>query len=242
MTPKQLLKPYAGSAAALTVLVAGTLIITSSRLHADSDESDSRVRIGFSIAPVPLTTKGLDHDLVGVGSYIVNGQGDCNGCHNSPDLGGEFVIPTGMPYFLSPPKIANKVNPAGYLGGGADFGPYPSPTPPGAFPHIFPRNLTPDASGRPEGGRTFREFYTIMKTGKDYDRIHLTCTGAPNGSCLPAPFDGSLLQIMPWPTFQNMSDDDIRAIYEYLKAIPCISHKNTVGLPANIYQTCPGGA
>jgi hypothetical protein len=44
---------------------------------------------------------------------------------------------------------------------------------------------------------------------------------------------------MPWPVYANMSDHDIQAIYEYLKAIPCISHAGTIGLPANIYQTCP---
>jgi len=27
---------------------------------------------------------------------------------------------------------------------------------------------------------------------------------------------------MPWPTFQSMTDHDLRAIYEYLSAIPCI--------------------
>lgn len=27
---------------------------------------------------------------------------------------------------------------------------------------------------------------------------------------------------MPWPNFQNMTDHDIQAIYEYLSAIPCI--------------------
>jgi hypothetical protein len=27
---------------------------------------------------------------------------------------------------------------------------------------------------------------------------------------------------MPWPIHQNMTDHDIRAIYEYLSAIPCI--------------------
>jgi hypothetical protein len=38
----------------------------------------------------------------------------------------------------------------------------------------------------------------------------------------PAPFHGDLLQVMPWPNFQNMTDHDLRAIYEYLSAIPCI--------------------
>ncbi len=40
--------------------------------------------------------------------------------------------------------------------------------------------------------------------------------------CLPPPFDGNLLQIMPWPTYHNLAEQDIRAIYEYLCAIPCI--------------------
>ena len=62
----------------------------------------------------------------------------------------------------------------------------------------------------------------ILRTGVDMDHLHPTCTGAPDGTCLPAPFDGNLLQIMPWPVHHNMTDHDLRAIYEYLSAIPCI--------------------
>jgi hypothetical protein len=40
--------------------------------------------------------------------------------------------------------------------------------------------------------------------------------------CLPAPFDGDLLQIMPWPAYRSMQEWQIRAIYEYLRAVPCI--------------------
>lgn len=87
---------------------------------------------------------------------------------------------------------------------------------------IISRNLTPDSSGLPEGGNTFEQFVQIMRTGVDMDHLHPTCTGAPNTSCIPAPFDGNLLQVMPWPNFQDMSDHDLRAIYEYLKAVPCI--------------------
>ena len=29
-----------------------------------------------------------------------------------------------------------------------------------------------------------------------------------------------ILQVMPWPTYRNMSDHDLRAVYEYLRAIP----------------------
>jgi hypothetical protein len=35
---------------------------------------------------------------------------------------------------------------------------------------------------------------------------------------------------MPWPEYQNLTDRDIRAIYEYLSAIPCID-TNIPGAP-----------
>jgi hypothetical protein len=31
-----------------------------------------------------------------------------------------------------------------------------------------------------------------------------------------------LLQVMPWPVFQDLNDRDLRAIYEYLRAIPSL--------------------
>src|SRR5215470_8857357 len=99
------LKPVMGSAAALTMAVlAGTMMITSPRVHADSSQTDSRIQIGFNIAPVKLNMKGLNPALVGVGSYIVNAQGDCNGCHNSPDLGGEWAVGHN-PYFGQPKTV-----------------------------------------------------------------------------------------------------------------------------------------
>ena len=113
----------------------------------------------------------------------------------------------------------SRVNPATYLGGGRDFGPFGSK---GELPHLYSRNLTPDKTGRPEGGHTFEEFLTILRTGKDYDHVHPNCTGAADGNCLLPPFNGEVLQVMPWPVHQNMTEHDIRAIYEYLSAIPCI--------------------
>ena len=62
-------------------------------------------------------------------------------------------------------------------------------------------NITPDANGKP-AGLTEAQFKHVLRTGQD-----------PDGS-------GRLLQVMPWPEFQSMSDHDIRAIYEYLRAIP----------------------
>jgi len=187
-------------------------LVVSSGLATASDELPPKSEIGLAIAPVPLNLADKDRELVGLGSFIVNGMAGCNDCH-SPSPALEYSA-GGNPFFGQP----KTVNPAVYLGGGRDFGPLI----PGSA-HIVSRNLTPDKTGRPEGGRTFGEFLQIMRTGVDLDHLHPTCTGAPDSSCVTPPFDGSLLQIMPWPVFQNMTDHDLRAIYEYLSAIPCIA-------------------
>jgi hypothetical protein len=178
------------------------------------DRYDWRVKIGFRIAPVPLNLDGKDRELVGLGSYLVNAVGDCNGCHTASPP--QEYAPGGNPHF-GQPKVVDQTT---YLGGGYDFGPLIPGT-----AHIVSRNLTPDKTGRPEGGRTLEEFREIMRTGVDLDHLHPTCAADPatwTSDCVPPPFNGDLLQIMPWPNFQNMSDHDLRAIYEYLSAIPCI--------------------
>src|SRR5512135_74633 len=83
-----------------------------------------------------------------------------------------------------------QINTSVFLAGGQHFGPFVS------------LNLTPDAQGRP-AGLTFDEFRTLLRTGHDPDA--------------PA---GQLLQVMPWPAFGKKTDHDLRAIYEYLRAIP----------------------
>ncbi len=59
------------------------------------------------------------------------------------------------------------------------------------------------------------------------DHVHPNCSATITTNCFPTnppnpPFDGDLLQVMPWPIYKNMTDHDLRAIYEYLSAIPCI--------------------
>ena len=71
-------------------------------------------------------------------------------------------------------------------------------------PGIVSRNLTPE-NGLP-AGRTFAQFKQIIRTGIDLDKAH--------------PQYGPLLQVMPWPDFQDMSTRDLLAIYTYLSAIP----------------------
>ena len=164
----------------------------------------AKIAKGFQLSPVPLNLAGKDSNLVGYGSYLVNAAGDCNGCHSA---GPETQYSAGEnPFFSQFPRT----NPATYLGGGYDFGAFPGPA--GPFPHIVSRNLTPDKTGKPIGGDSLQEFLQIMRTGLDPDKLHPTCAGRPDGKCLPAPFNGNLLQIMPWPVYANMTDGDLKAM------------------------------
>jgi hypothetical protein len=84
----------------------------------------------------------------------------------------------------------------------------------------------------PAGGHTYAEFVEIMRHGTDFDHVHPNCTapGVP-ANCLQPPFNGDLLQVMRWPFFRNMTDTELRAIYEYLSAIPCNPGKVIAGAP-----------
>jgi hypothetical protein len=83
-----------------------------------------------------------------------------------------------------------RINAARFLGGAQ------VPGPGGVL--VTAPNLTPDANGRP-GGLTEDAFVELIRTGKE---------------------NGDILQVMPWPVYGKMSDQELRAIYAYLTAIP----------------------
>ena len=224
------------AAAVFTALVIAGTLIDSKSGQAFNDNNGAQdeklmIRTGLEVAAsltnqgIQINMTGKDPDMVGLGSYLVNVAGDCNGCHTR-DPSTEY-LPTGNPYLRKPPQGpflgTKQINPQTYLGGGSDFGVFPSP---GGAVHIISRNLTPDKSGLPEGGNTLAEFIQIIRTGIDLDRAHPNCP--PNTDpkipqqCLLPPFNGDLLQVMPWPNFQNMTDRHLEAIYVYLSAVPCL--------------------
>jgi hypothetical protein len=94
--------------------------------------------------------------------------------------------------FLGQPK---QINAAVYLAGGHSY-----PADDGET--VFPPNITPDSTGKP-GGLTYRQFVLAMRYGQD-------------------PAANRLLQVMPWPSYQDLTHRDLRAIYEYLSSIPSL--------------------
>jgi hypothetical protein len=71
-----------------------------------------------------------------------------------------------------------------------------------AFGPIIAPNITPDEHGRP-AGLTFDEFESLMRTGTDEE-------------------SGRILQVMPWNVYGKLTRQDLRAMYEYLRAIPAV--------------------
>lgn len=168
------------TAAVLSVLLAGPILLLG-RTSAEAAREESRIDIGFEVAPVELDLAGKNRRLVGLGSYLVNVQGGCADCHSFPTW-----APGGNPFLGEPAQL----NTANYLAGGMPFG-----------PGLESRNITPSASGAP-AGHTYSEFLAIMRTGVNH-----------HGSA-------DIMQVMPWPAYGKMTDVELRAIYEYLRAIP----------------------
>jgi hypothetical protein len=250
-------KTIAAGTGLTSVMFMGMLISSPRGGAQDASNEPPRVQQGFAIAPVPLNLSGktpAQVALVGLGSYLVNGANDCNFCHTGGGPPNFNFLAGHNPYFLS--QGPKKTDPSTYLAGGAPFGTaLPFNVGKGKAykgylgPVIVSRNLTPDKNGLPEGGHTLSQFMEILRTGADLDHIHRTCTsptGGPSGTptpanCIPPPVDGSRLQIMPWPDFQDMTDYDIRAIYEYLSAIPCIDNTwatPPAGAPNELHNNC----
>ena len=141
----------------LLFAIVASIVLASDRIaRADDDEgtiSSSLVRQGLAISPIPpekLDFAGKSKSTVGLGSYLVNGVGDCSGCHsfpqylekgnnagNNPSAGDPYE---GIPSTQSTSRqlVAN-FNVSHYLAGGQCFGPF------------MARNLTPDENGLPEG-------------------------------------------------------------------------------------------
>jgi hypothetical protein len=80
------------------------------------------------------------------------------------------------------------------------------------FGPFVSRDITPWEDDKP-AGLTLEEFVHVMRTGEDPDN------------------PGHVLNVMPWPVYQAMTDHDLHAIYDYLSAIPAIP-ANTCGVPS----------
>lgn len=157
--------------------------------------------------PQPLSQA----DLVQRGAYLVGVCG-CNDCHspkrmgaNGPELIPELML-SGYPANQPVPPFDTKMTKMGFAMFTPDltaaYGPWGT---------SFAANLTPDESGI--GNWTEAQFKKALQEGK--------AKGMDGGRMLLPP--------MPWFNYVAMKDEDVSAMFAYLKSIPAV--KNVVPAP-----------
>lgn len=166
--------------------------------------SQSTVKEVAKAAPTP-------EEVVKHGKYLVSVMG-CNDCHSPKKMGpnGPEVIPelllSGYPSDRPVIKFDSKLIKEGF----AMF--YPDLTAAaGPWGVSFAGNLTPDQTGI--GNWTEEQFKKALTQGK--------YKGLDGGR--------GLLPPMPWFNYTALTDEDINAIFTYLKSIPPV--KNVVPQP-----------
>jgi hypothetical protein len=159
----------------------------------------------------PTANSGTKTDPVKHGEYLVQTMG-CNDCHSPKRMGpqGPEVIRetmlSGYPSNRPTIKFEHELLKNGF----SMF--YPDLTGAiGPWGTSFAANLTPDDTGL--GNWTFENFKKAMTQGKS--------KGMDNGRMLLPP--------MPWINYVNMEEEDLKAIFAYLKSIPAV--KNVVPPP-----------
>ncbi len=136
------------------------------------------------------------------GKYLVDHLAECVGCHTPLGPGGTGDSDLNLYLSGVPAKFAGqKVGPPQVAG-------FPGPR--GA--KYYPRNITPD----PDTGIGKWSEEQFVRAFKNRTR--------PDGT----KYDNS---DMPWDSFRNMKEEDIRAIYRYLKTIKPINNKVPENVP-----------
>ena len=156
----------------------------------------------------------LTHDsLVSRGSYLVSTIG-CDDCHSPKRMGahGPEVIPELRLSGFIKGGMLQPVDTGAIKKGWALFSPDLTAAV-GPWGISYAANITNDATGI--GSWTEAQFIKAIREGKS--------KGLDNTRPLLPP--------MPWFNFAKMSDDDLRAVFAYLKSLPPVKNVVPQALP-----------
>jgi hypothetical protein len=156
-------------------------------------------------------------ELARRGEYIMT-TSLCHDCHSPKKMTPQGPIvdsarllsghPAGMP---QPPIDKAALTPGGWVLMGPDITSFVGP-----WGISYAANLTPDtATGL--GNWTEEMFLRTLRTGK-----HM---GMDNGRPILPP--------MPWEFVGKMTDEDLRAVFAYLKSLPAINNRVPAPVPPN---------
>ena len=140
-----------------------------------------------------------ESQMIARGEYLVNSVG-CDDCHSPKRMGpqGPELIPelrlSGYPSDRPLPSLKDKAPTDGWMLFGPDLTVFVGP-----WGVSFSANITSDGTGI--GNWTENNCLTAMRTGK--------IKGNPGGR--------QMLPPMPWFSFKNFTDEDLKSILAYLK-------------------------
>lgn len=186
------------------IVLVAALVLSVTILSSCMDNNPQKV----SSNAQPTVSK---EDLVKRGEYLVTVIG-CNDCHSPKKMGqrGPEVIPelrlSGYPGDRPVQKASVDALKNGWGLVNSDMTSFAGP-----WGESFAGNITPDQTGI--GNWTEEQFKKAITQGK--------FKGLDGGRMLLPP--------MPWQSWGNMKDEDVKAIYAYLKSIPPV--KNIVPPP-----------
>jgi mono/diheme cytochrome c family protein len=147
-----------------------------------------------------------DPKLVSRGKYLVNAVG-CNDCHTPLKMGAKGPEPD-MSRFLSGHPQEMVMPPPPASSPGPWMGTFAATMTAWAGPWgvSFTRNLTPDKETG-LGDWTEQNFIATFRTGKRMGKGR------------------DILPPMPIPAFKNMTDNDLKSMFAYLRTIPIVKNK-----------------
>lgn len=152
-------------------------------------------------------------ELIKRGKYLVT-IGACHDCHSPKAANGMDIDTTrllsGHPKDEKLPPIVESKDWVMFGMGLTSFV--------GPWGVSYSANLTPHETGT--GNWTFEQFKTAIRKGK-YKGLEGT---------------RDLLPPMPWQMYRNMTDDDLKAVFAYLRSLPPIDNLVPQPIPPNELQ------
>jgi mono/diheme cytochrome c family protein len=201
--PGRSLSPFTSIIALTTVLAATVAFTACGRPTSDIKASTLQTS---APAPSPMgATEPASADAVTRGAYLV-AVGGCHDCHTPFKLGPKGPEPD-MSLMLSGHPAAMKMPPAPRADGPWVWhGSATNTAFAGPWGVSYAINLTPDEETG-IGSWSEKVFVSALKTGK-----HLG-VGRP------------ILPPMPWPGYAQMTEDDLKAVFAYLRTVPARKNK-----------------
>lgn len=145
----------------------------------------------------------IQEELVARGKYLTT-LGGCNDCHSPKVFTAEGVMPDTTRLLSGHPqseKLSPVLKTQDWILFNNSLTAFVGP-----WGVSYAANLTPDDTGI--GNWSFNQFLIAIRKGK---------SKGLEGS-------RSLLPPMPWQMYRQMTDDDLKAIYTYLKSLPPIDN------------------